>query len=301
MCKEMNIEKSALSVINERQMPATLKTDFVNAAKVIGKAKNAPKEIAKALYAVMNNPAFKTTFPKMSAGAVFEKYFTEISSGGTGYKYAQCYGTFGTSENEKMQTLWKLLPIGKLIILLRAESKQAQENKKSAVDFVIWHGKTEDTKIRKAYENYDKEVEKVNAEIEKAVSEKDFDKVNALTAKRPKQPTGSYFENHTNVNEYREFCFKTGLALILQMSDSRMKVVFTEYIPPKKGKAEGTENGTEGTGNGTEGTDNTPKEKTTEDYKRDAIAALSAYLEKSGDNTAELALAIAILKGGEVA
>lgn len=298
MCKEMNIEKSALTVINDRQMPATLKTDFVNAAKVIGKAKNAPKEIAKALYAVMNNPAFKQTFPKMSAGAVFEKYFTEISSGGTGYKYAQCYGTFGTSENEKMQTLWKLLPIGKLIILLRAESKNATESKKSAVEFVVWHGKTEDTKIRKAYENYDKEVEKVNAEIEKAVSEKDFDKVNALTAKRPKQPTGSYFENYTNVNEYRDFCFKTGLALILQMSDSRMKALFAEYIPPKKAKTDGTENSTE---NGTDGTDNTPKEKTTEDYKRDAIAALSAYLEKSGDNTAELTLAIAILKGGELA
>lgn len=301
MCKEMNIEKSALTVINERQMPATLKTDFVNAAKVIGKAKNAPKEIAKALYAVMTNPAFKQTFPKMSAGAVFEKYFTEISSGGTGYKYAQCYGTFGTSENEKMQTLWKLLPIGKLIILLRAESKNATENKKSAVEFVIWHGKTEDTKIRKSYENYDKEIENLNAEIEKAVSEKDFDKVNTLTAKRPKQPTGSFFENYTNVNEYRDFCFKTGLALILQMSDSRMKSVFAEYIPPKNAKTEGTESGTEGTENGKEGTEGTPKEKTTEDYKRDAIAALSAYLEKSGDSTAELALAIAILKGGDAA
>lgn len=301
MCKEMNIEKSALTVINDRQMPATLKTDFVNAAKVIGKAKNAPKEIAKALYAVMNNPAFKQTFPKMSAGAVFEKYFTEISSGATGYKYAQCYGIFGTATGEKMQTLWKLLPIGKLIILLRAESKTAQELKKSAVEFVIWHGKTEDTKIRKAYENYDKEVEKVNAEIEKAVSEKDFDKVNALTAKRPNQPTGSFFENYSNINEYRDFCFKTGLALILQMSDSRMKSVFAEYIPPKKAKTEGADSGTDGTENGKEGTEGTPKEKTTEDYKRDAIAALSAYLEKSGDNTAELALAVAILKGGEVA
>lgn len=301
MCKEMNIEKSALSVINDRQMPATLKSDFVNAAKVIGKAKNAPKEIAKALYAVMTNPAFKQTFPKMSAGVVFEKYFTEISSGGTGYKYAQCYGTFGKSENENMLTLWKLLPIGKLIILLRAESKSAQESKKSAVDFVIWHGKTEDTKIRKAYENYDKEVEKVNAEIEKAVAEKDFDKVNALTAKRPTQPSGSYFEKYTNANEYKDFCFKTGLALILQMSDAKLKTVFAEYIPPKKSKAEGADSATEGTDSATEGTDSTPKEKTTEDYKRDAIAALSAYLEKSGDNTAELALAIAILKGGEVA
>lgn len=297
MCKEINIEKSALSVINERQMPATLKTDFVNAAKVIGKAKNAPKEIAKALYAVMNNPAFSVTFPKMSAGAVFEKYFTEISSGGTGYKYAQCYGTFGKSEDKDKQMLWKLLPIGKLIILLRAESKSAHEFKKSAVDFIVWHGKTEDTKIRKAYENYDKEVEKVNAEIEKAVAEKDFDKVNALTAKRPKQPTGSYFENYTNVVEYRDFCFKTGLALILQMSDSRTKALFTEYIPPKKAKTDSTENGTDST----DSTDSTPKEKTTEDYKRDAIVALSAYLEKSGDNTAELALAIAILKGGELA
>lgn len=301
MCKEMNIEKSALTVINDRQMPATLKTDFVNAAKVIGKAKNAPKEIAKALYAVMNNPAFKQTFPKMSAGAVFEKYFTEISSGATGYKYAQCYEVFGTAEGENMQTLWKLLPIGKLIILMRAESKQAVEKGKGAVHFVRWYGIKEDTKIRKAYEDYDKEVEKVNAEIEKAVAEKDFDRVNVLTAKRPKQPTGSYFENYTNVTEYNEFCFKTGLALILQMSDAKLKTVFTEYIPPKKAKTDSTENGKEGTENGTDGTENTPKEKTTEDYKRDAIEALSAYLEKSGDNTAELALAIAILKGGEVA
>lgn len=299
MCKEMNVEKSALSVIASRAMPATLKSDFMNAAKVISKAKNAPKEIAKALYAVANNPAFKTTFPKMSAGAVFEKYFTEISSGGTGYKYAQCYGTFGTSENEKMQKLWKLLPIGKLIILLRAESKNATENKKSAVDFVRWHGKTEDTKIRKSYENYEKEVEKANAEIEKAVAEKDFDKVNALTAKRPKAPTGSYFENWQNVTEYNEFCFNTGLALILQMSDAKLKQVFAEYIPPKAKKTDGTDGKENGT-DGTDGTDSTPKEKTVEDYKNDAVTALSAYLEKSGMVSAELTLALAILRGGDV-
>ena len=300
MCKEMNIEKSALSVINDRQMPATLKSDFVKAAQVISKAKSAPKDIAKALFTVTTNPAFKQTFPGMSAGAVFEKYFTEISSGATGYKYAQCYGVFGTATGEKMQKLWKLLPIGKLIILMRAESKQALENGKGAVLFVEWYGKKEDTKIRKSYERYDAEVEKVNAEIEKAVSEKDFDKVNALTAKRPQQPTGSYFENYKDANEYREFCFKTGLALILQMSDAKLKTVFAEYIPPKKSKAKGADSATDGTDSATEGTDSTPKEKTTEDYKRDAIDALSAYLEKSGDNTAELALAIAILKGGDV-
>lgn len=297
MCKEMNIEKSALAVINDRTMPATLKTDFVNAAKVIGKAKNAPKEIAKALYAVMNNPAFKQTFPKMSAGVVFEKYFTEISSGATGYKYAQCYEIFGTDQSDRMKTLWKLLSIGKLIILMRAETKQAKENGKGAIAFVEWYGKKEDTKIRKAYENYEKDVETVNAEIEKAVSEKDFDKVNALTEKRPKQPTGSYFENYKNVTEYADFCFKTGLALILQMSDSKLKDVFTQYIPPKKAKSNSAGDGKDGK----EETDNTPKEKTADDYKKDAIEALTAYMQKSGDNTAELALAIAILKGGEIA
>lgn len=298
MCKELNIEKSALAVINERQMPTTLKKDFVNAAQVISKAKSAPKDIAKALFTVMTNPEFKQTFPGMSAGAVFEKYFTEIEKGATGYKYAQCYGVFGTHNGERMKTLWKLLPIGKLIILMRAETKQAVESGKGATKFVEWYGKKEDTKIRKAYENFDKEVEKVNAEIEKAVSEKDFDKVNALTAKRPSQPTGSYFENYKNVTEYSDFCFKTGLALILQMTDAKLKAVFAEYIPPKKAKADGKD----GNSKGKDGAgDNTPKEKTTDDYKRDAIAALSAYLEKSGDNTAELALAIAILKGGDAA
>jgi hypothetical protein len=269
------MEKNEVLIIHGKEVPSTLRKDVTATVEAFRANVNSSKGIAEVCYKLRTNPDFLKTFaPESEDGKkAFIAVVGDISamcgcsiSGGTAYKYAQCYELYHNTE------YWNYFTIGKLVITSRLESNTAKTNR-STEKFVQWTGIDSNNAVIDLHEKWKQTNAEQLAKIE-ALKGMGFDTKEEEKRLTPK-PDIMPYEPTNDADADREYFNTLGMQWICTHTDSQLKDKVSEYIECNLTEAEKAEKSKKAEGKTAES--KTAESKTAESLLDKAIAALTAY------------------------
>lgn len=231
--------------------------------------------------------------------ALIERIFKGQYDGSTAYKYAQCAKMFSEQVD-----IWDFFSISKLQILMNCENGTAKKESKSAYGFMVWYADSINRAKNDKVSEWQAENEKVLAKIESAPDEETANLWREKLTPAPESGFDVPDKGTDAYKEYEELMFTSARKVLSTVTDTILRDLVKVYrgsdtlaLNTTSGKAEKVEPGNAEKKSGKE--ENTP-DKTPDELRQDAHAALLAYTSTFDKVPKTLANALELLaKGGE--
>ena len=231
--------------------------------------------------------------------ALIERIFKGQYDGSTAYKYAQCAKMFSDQVD-----IWDFFSISKLQILMNCENGTAKKENKSAYGFLVWYADSINRAKNDKVSEWQAENERVLAKIESAP---DDETANLWREKLTPAPESGFDVPDRGTDaykEYEEIMFTSARKVLSAVTDTTLRDLVKVYrgsdtlaLNTTTGKAEKVEPENAEKKSGKE--ENTP-DKTPDELRQDAHAALLAYTSTFDKVPKTLANALELLsKGGD--
>lgn len=231
--------------------------------------------------------------------ALIERIFKGQYDGSTAYKYAQCAKMFSEQVD-----IWDFFSISKLQILMNCENGTAKKENKSAYGFLVWYADSINRAKNDKVSEWQAENEKVLAKIESAQDEETANLWREKLTPAPESGFDVPDKGTDAYKEYEEIMFTSARKVLSAVTDTILRDLVKVYrgsdtlvLNTTSGKAEKVEPENAEKKSGKE--ESTP-DKTPDELRQDAHAALLAYtstfdkVPKTLENALEL-----LSKGGE--
>lgn len=159
-------------------LPATVQSKAVELANQVKASSNNSKVMAKSIYDLVNDPAFKemksAKNPKKPMGiAEFaDKYFQGYLTGAMAHKYYTAYAVLAMHD----AVMWDALPIGKLCIASQIRSKKMIDGGASSIGFYVYYLSTVNVAVKHEWKEYNAKI----AEIEEGIDSTNSNEVKSI-------------------------------------------------------------------------------------------------------------------------
>jgi hypothetical protein len=280
-------------------LPGTVQSKAVALANQVKANSNNSKGMAKSIYDLVNDPAFKDMKseknPKKPMGiAEFaDKYFMGYLTGAMAHKYYTAYAVLAMHD----AVLWDTLPIGKLCIASQIRSKKMADAGASSIKFYSFYLNA----VHETVSNQWKEYHERRSEIQNGIDSTASNEVKSILENQLKQIVQPvYPENYlADVSGYDfDTLRELALADFALMSDkdfSGWVKAYKEYIFPESAKQTDSKDNETGN-NSSDNEEPEQKPDTPETWAAEALQNLEKYVDAVPGCSPKLKAALAELR-----